>query len=528
MFDHTVLLLHSGNVRMIVAVAACTVGSIFAQPPAIGQNGIVNAASRIPPTLPGGAIARGALFSISGVRLGSSSRTTAVTLDPGGEARVVAVSSTRVDALMPQDAPLGPASVRVTVEGRASAAFPIQIVESNPGIFSRNDQGWGAGRIDNADPRGRTPNNDANPVRPRGEIVLAVSGLGEKKVIDVVIGNRVARGKARGAARPGEQEIVVEVPADAPTGCDVPAYLLIEPRRASNVVTLAIGTARCVSNPIPRLASGRLGLALFTRTLFRGRGQASTSVLDEAIVSFVAAGKTSTTPPLLLLPPAGTCSGYTSSFQSSTVLPNSISAAMISDFGAHGLDAGPSLKVRRDAATRDIPAVRGALGFYRIRLGSEHAPFGPQSRFPFLDPGEYDLTAPGGKDVGPVAVKFAAPAPLDWINRDRMDVIHRAEPATMRWEKAKPGFVLALAMNVDQITTAVGMSLCVAKSEARALTIPAALLANVPASRRMPGIPYDQLFVAWLPAVASPIRATGLDAGALVTMYAIGRNVEYR
>src|ERR1700677_2771050 len=39
-------------------------------PPAILQHGIVNAASRMPPDVPGGSIARGSLFTIYGVRLG--------------------------------------------------------------------------------------------------------------------------------------------------------------------------------------------------------------------------------------------------------------------------------------------------------------------------------------------------------------------------------------------------------------------------------------------------------------------------
>src|SRR5579871_757738 len=117
-------------------------------PPWIAQNGVVNSASRIPSTLPGGAIARGALFTIFGVRFGTVEHTR-VAIDFGGvkvAAQVNRSTPQQIDARMPDSVRLGAAAVVVTVDGRASAAFPITIVAANPGIFSLNGLGWGPAR----------------------------------------------------------------------------------------------------------------------------------------------------------------------------------------------------------------------------------------------------------------------------------------------------------------------------------------------------------------------------------------------
>src|SRR5581483_9124726 len=141
-------------------------GSILYAQPGIQQNGIVNLASQIPPTLEGGAIARGALFTIYGVRLGTSGHTSAV-ITKGGVSEPIEILSAqprRIGARMPMKAPLGPGVVVVTVDGKASKAFPLEIAASNPGLFSRNLEGWGPGRIQNVDARGvRTENTRTNP-----------------------------------------------------------------------------------------------------------------------------------------------------------------------------------------------------------------------------------------------------------------------------------------------------------------------------------------------------------------------------
>ena len=177
---------------------AAAAGRLAAQP-GIGQNGVVNAASQIAPTLPGGALARGALFTIHGVRFGTAGNL-AVAIRKGESvlvARILSTTPERIDALVPATAPIGPASLVVTAAGQPSLPFPIEIVESNPGLFSRNGQGWGPGRIDNLEaPGSRRANALEHPARPGRQIVLAATGLGVARSITVFVGNRAVRAGA--------------------------------------------------------------------------------------------------------------------------------------------------------------------------------------------------------------------------------------------------------------------------------------------------------------------------------------------
>ena len=126
--------------------------------PLLYYRSIVNAASRMPAGLPGGAIAQGAIFSVAGARVGpaespSLSNPPASTL--GGvsisitqgtttvAAIPVMVSAARVDAIMPANAPVGKASIQLTYNNARSNPMPVQIVPSQFGIFSSNGFGLG-------------------------------------------------------------------------------------------------------------------------------------------------------------------------------------------------------------------------------------------------------------------------------------------------------------------------------------------------------------------------------------------------
>ena len=116
-----------------------------------------NAASLIPPGLPGGAIAPGSMFTIDGVRLapaalprdgwghsglpiseveigieGSGTKISAVPLR---------ISEDRIVAVMPAGAPLGEAHLTVAHSGQRSLPHTIQIVEGSFGIFTVTSDG---------------------------------------------------------------------------------------------------------------------------------------------------------------------------------------------------------------------------------------------------------------------------------------------------------------------------------------------------------------------------------------------------
>jgi hypothetical protein len=249
---------------------------------------------------------------------------------------------------------------------------------------------------------------------------------------------------------------------------------------------------------------------------------------DEAAVTFASKDALPVLSPLLLLPPPGTCTAYTGSLQDDAVLPNSISGALISLIRNRGLDAGPQLTARGAGQTRVVFSENGVNGYYRARLGQAGPAASRRAPALFLEPGEVMLAGPGGSDIGAFEVRFAAPTPFEWTNREALAVVERARGLTLRWRGAS-GLVVILANNVDQLTTASGTCLCVERASAGVFTIPSAMLANLPISRDLPGVSLDRLYVSsFLEGAAAEIRAAGLDRGVALSLYAIGRAIPYR
>src|SRR6266851_2166374 len=141
------------------------------QAPAITPHSIVNAASFMNPAQPGGAIARGSLFSISGQNLGpallaqasapplgASLSGVSVRITQGNtavDAIPVSAIANNITAIMPSNAPLGLASVQVTNNGLRSNPSPVTIVNTSFGAFA-NSGGQGPGMILNV-------NSDTDP-----------------------------------------------------------------------------------------------------------------------------------------------------------------------------------------------------------------------------------------------------------------------------------------------------------------------------------------------------------------------------
>lgn len=478
--------------------------------PAIGQNGVLNAASRIPPALAGGALARGALVEVRGVRFGDAAAAVrAVITTPRGAVEVPAlgIEGRRLRFVLPEALPEGTAWLRVKVSGETSEPVAIRVAASNPGVFSRNGLGWGPGRIENLAAGARRENSLRQPARRGQALAVRVAGLGTQRSVAVRIGGeRVLAGPPRSVA-PGETEIVVRVPERAPEGCFVPLWLDAAPARASNVVTVAIQDSGACRAAIPPFDVARLAVAVVART----QGD---PVRDEALAAFAAKSAEPVFAPILLLPPAGACTSYTGSFQSGAIVPQSISSSLIADLGGEGLDAGPQLEIRRGEDRRALPRVPGAAGLYRRKLGI------------FLQPGDFEIAAPGGGGVGAFRLAMQPAPRLAWTNAAAAAVVDRSRDLEVRW-KPGSGLAVALAMNVDQESTASAMTFCVADAARGSLTIPRALLANVPASGDLPGIPYDQVFLASLRA-ESRSGVAGLDRVVLVSLDATAQAARFR
>jgi uncharacterized protein (TIGR03437 family) len=503
------------------ALLCCPCLSVVAQP-GIGQNGVVNRASQIPTTLAGGPIARGAAFTIRGVHFGSAAVVSLRNGNVTSPVKVLAAQPEKIEAIMPDTTPLGKSTLVVTAGGSASKPFSMEVVASNPGIFSQNKNGWGPGQIENIDSLGkRTLNSTASPAVPGQRVAMRITGLGRSSAAIVVVGNRtVNAGAARTASQPGEQEISFAVPSDAPSGCYVPVYLQASPTRASNVVTMTIQSAgtrpgKCDSGPIPPLDAKRIGMVVVSRTnIYKYGGNATKG---EVIATFAVREPDLSLSPLLLLPPPGTCTAYTGSLQSTKSPPITVSSSLYGEIGSDGLVAGQQLTLGRDTRRKIIPWDRNAVGYY-------HGQVPPR----LLNPGKFFLSGPGGVDVGQFRITAEAPAPFEWTDRNQTEVVARSRGLPLHWRGLASGhWIILLATNVDQITTAIGTCLCTAPVNATHFEIPAALLANIPASYDAPGTPYDQVFISSMPAKATPLSAQGIGAGALFTIFSNGRAVQF-
>ena len=108
--------------------------------PSFESKSVLNAASFLPPEIPGGSIAQGSIFTIFGTGLGPDVDVSAaefplstelggisISVDNGSKVAVAAIPlfgrATQINAIMPSDAPLGQAMMTVTYNGESSPRF---------------------------------------------------------------------------------------------------------------------------------------------------------------------------------------------------------------------------------------------------------------------------------------------------------------------------------------------------------------------------------------------------------------------
>jgi hypothetical protein len=251
-------------------------------------------------------------------------------------------------------------------------------------------------------------------------------------------------------------------------------------------------------------------------------------VQDEGAAAFASKGDAPVLSPLLLLPPVGTCTAQTTSLNNDRPLPSSIPEALMAVLTGPGMNAGSQLTVRGSGGSRGIVRINHANGYYRSQLGEA----GPHAdrRAPklFLEPGEFTLASPGGKEIGAFEAKFAIHDSFEWT--DSSSIIDRANGTTVHWRNASPDHLMVMmGNNVDQESTAVGTVVCVAPASRGEFTIPPQLLANIPLSKDVPGVRYDQLYLSSMSAKPSAtIHATGLQNGSVISLYTMVRSVDYR
>ncbi|MGH9559261.1 MAG: hypothetical protein ACRD30_08465, partial [Bryobacteraceae bacterium] len=467
---------------------------LHAQPPAIRQNGVINAASRIPSALTGASIARRSRFAIEGVRLGSAPAGIRILLQHRERTIVLlplSVRPMRIEAWMPFLTPLGQASLSIETSQGTSKTFSIEVVRAQPGLFSVNGKGWGPGAIENIRGDGRSAPNRVNaPARPGEMVEMSGTGFGSARNIEIAIGNRIA---AVAGSHPGGKgradSIRFRVPRDSPQGCYVPIYVRVAGGLPSNVVTISIGGAnsRCempANWPWPIGRGIKLGIAGISRsTMLPGSSQPVVTT-DEAFAAFSERGDSTDANRLLLLPPAGTCTVYATELYSAGFDDlRSVPAALASLGEARALDAGPQFTISGSGGMRTARRAR----VYWAQLGSEN-PATRRTLPLFLNDSQYRLSVPGGPDIPAFSARLPGIPAFEWANRDALAIVDRSRGATFEWRGVpKDAMVLILAASFDPVSTAGGIVYCAARADPRHFSIPAEILALLPATGREAG-----------------------------------------
>jgi uncharacterized protein (TIGR03437 family) len=542
--------------------------SLQAQTPAIAAGGVFNTASYVPTGLPSAAIAQGSLFVVFGSNMGPSALTSAPALPLGttlaGTSLSVTVNGTttkpymvytsagQVGAVLPSNTPAGTGTITVTYNGATSATQPITVAVSSVGIFTVNQAGTGPGIITTTKYAVNTLTTAATagdvdiiwatglgPVGPSGSEAAGTGTLASMPAtFKVYVGGVSASivGAARSSS-PGLDQIAFTVPSGV-SGCHVPVVVQTN-NTVSNFVTMAIGTGGVCSDPV------NTGL---TTTLLQQLQQKGT-------VSFGAIGLSRIGSPGLSImgfsTPGTTTDSASASFlrytfQQYTAATGGIN---VSTYGACsvyfytgqtatiadpiqpvGLDAGPAITITGPSGTKTLTAAANSPGVYAASLGGVNGvPL-------FLNPGNYMITGPGGKDVGPISTNVTLPPALTWTNASAISTVNRAQGQLITWTGGDPSGTVqisgtnALATNNGATIIAAGFE-CTAQDSAGQFTIPAAVLLSMPASSTgsitSGSFSLGTLGVSAVSA-AKPFTATGLDFGYLVASSGTGQSVTYQ
>jgi len=536
--------------------------------PTLTEAGIVNSASGIPPSLPGGALAQGSFFTIFASGIGptpprqveqfplpSNLGGSLVQIRQGSrtvDCYLVYASSTQINGIIPSNAPLGDAEMIVTFNGRASRPVAVRIARNNFGIFATS-QGRGPGIIQNFVTQLEQPlNTRTATARPRQVITVWGTGAGPVSGPDNVappagnlpfpfemtIGGRPANLLYNGRAPccSGVDQIVAEVPADAPQGCFVPVQVKAGDTW-SNVVTMAIQangqTCSDPTNPVSSLSSagGKVGVVALTRLSatanVAGQGEQTVDAdVGIAIFPQLAAGGDLGFNMLTSMPPSGSCQAYAGVGDVSELLGGALGGPLPETGGVTLLDAGASLRVAGPgggSATLDRATNLTYMGI----LGG-NLPIPGSTGSLALDPGSYTVTGSGGKDVGAFTASVALRPALTWTNRTQLASIDRRTPFRLTWTGGTAGEdALIVGFGTDQKSKVNSGFLCTVPAAAGAFTVPASVMANLPAVPAAADLSDKFGLLGILSfrsaGMATPFRAPGLDIGLL-----LGAQVELR
>jgi uncharacterized protein (TIGR03437 family) len=512
-------------------------------PPAIDPGSVVNAASRMPSSLPGGALSRGARFSLSGVRLGPANGVKGSESDPlqmlagvavhivQGQTDVAAgvlfASAKRIDGLIPNSAPLGAVRLTVTYNGVASEPYGITLVDSSFGFFTPDTAPT------------ELPQASAPVLVTRGQnVALWGTGLGDASPDIFLAGKPVGvRSAGEDACCKGVNRIELQIPADAPLGCYVPIQARAG-NRGSNVIGISIHAAgEACREPFEWLGKGVqhstfAGFVALARisVVPEPTFQMGSYEFDYAAAAF---GKQNGQPLFPPLPPFGSCrvhSGRISIRRLLSGVSDTSSWAEAQPSNPRNyVDAGPEISLSghdRVKVLRSEPRQRSA---YSAVVGGE-TPLRQVPKTPlFFAPGVFRVISSGGKDIGPFDVRVEAQRTIQWTNRARLSEVQRSAGVILEWKEARrDDAVLIAATSSDEVSGDSSLCICLAYAKDRHFAISPLSLTNLPPSAE-DNLEPSFLLITELPLEAPvSIQARGLDAAFATFLSINARMVRFR
>ena len=113
-------------------------------------------------------------------------------------------------------------------------------------------------------------------------------------------------------------------------------------------------------------------------------------------------------------------------------------------------------------------------------------------------PGDWAVEAPGGKTVAAFRAALRVPPALRWVNRSTVSPVSRANDLTLQWD---PTGYTDLEWMQGGVGVGAGSVFCQAPATAGSITIPASLMAQLPAPASF--APMVQLLLT--PTIANPV-----------------------
>jgi uncharacterized protein (TIGR03437 family) len=507
-------------------------GAVHAQAPVL--NSILSSASEALPGLPNSAIAQGSIFVIYGQSMGPSSLVqytgalplpttlsgVSVSFTGGGvtaSAPLFYVYSGQLAGILPSNIPPGQASVTVSANG-GNGSLPLTVVTSNFSSYTINGSGTGPAVV--VDGNNNTIVSVTNSAAPGDQLVLYGTGLGPiiggtdagvptqgnlPTTIQVWVGGFPASLAYHGrSGDAGLDQINFFVPSGV-SGCSVPIIVQSAATIVSNTATIAVASNRGTA------CSDSTGLPLSSIT------PNANGTINFGVVSL--STTTSITPSILgfgggtTISAGGSAEFYQYSAQQLTsgsgfstpslggcvvnLINLSKGSTSIPTFT--GLNAGNPISVT-GPTNLTLNAVSGFTGSYTSQNLSSALP-----------QGTYNVSVPGGTNVGAFTTTITLPQAFVWSNSNITNVT-RASGQQISWTGgAANTYVEISGFSYTSLQGAEAYFVCLAPIAPGNFTIPSWVLLSLPPSGSIvQGVPSGSLIVA---NYANPVQISPTPSG---------------